>query len=268
MATENDTQHKTHRALELIETLTRLGGSARTSHLADTMNVSEETIRRTVKKLTKEGTVSRVHGGVFLVGAQGAPSMHQRIGENRDEKRSIANFASTLIPDNSSIFLDVGSTSIFVAEALRAKKKLTIVTNSISVAQTLMDHNNNRGFLAGGELHSDLGGTFGSHARKFISKFSADFALLSAVAVDIKKGFLVNAQGEADLAEVFVENAHKSIMIADHSKINRLAPMVLCEPTDIDTFITDQQPNSEMSDAMKKWGIKILLAPVKKKKHK
>lgn len=268
MANENNHQHKTHRAVELIETLTRLGGSARTSHLADTMNVSEETIRRTVKKLVKEGTVSRVHGGVFLVDAQGISSMHQRIGENREEKRSIANFTSTLIPDHSSVFLDVGSTSIFIAEALRDKKKLTIITNSISVAQTLMNHNNNQVFLAGGELQSDLGGTFGSQARKFVAKFRADFALLSAVAVDSKKGFLVNVQDEADLAEVFVENAHKSIMIADHSKFGQLAPMVSCDPADIDMFITDERPSGDIDAAMKKWGIKILLAPVKKKKHK
>ena len=268
MANENNNQHKTHRALELVETLTRLGGSARTSHLADTMNVSEETIRRTVKKLTKEGTVSRVHGGVFLVNALGVPSLHQRIGEHPDEKRSIASFAATLIDDGASVFLDVGSTSVFIAEALRAKKKLTIITNSISVAQTLMDHSNNRVFLAGGELQNDLGGTFGSSTRKFISKFRADFALLSVVAVDPKQGFLVNAQGEADLAEIYVENAHKSIMVADHTKLDQLAPIVSCDPGDIDTFITNKRPNSDIEASMQKWGIDVLLAPVKKKKHK
>ncbi|MCF6302281.1 MAG: DeoR/GlpR family DNA-binding transcription regulator [Devosiaceae bacterium] len=256
-------KHKTHRAHELLETLKRLGGSARNSQMADTMGVSEETIRRTVKKLSKEGVVSRVHGGVYLAEAQGAPSFHARIGERTEEKRRMAHVVAEIIEDGASLFLDVGSTTLFVAEALRSKSKLTIVTNSLSIAQTLMNHNQNRVFIAGGELNNSVGGTFGASARKFVSNFRADFAILSADALDVEQGFLVADEREAELARTFVDHARKSIMVADASKADQVAPMVTCDPNEIDIFISDTSPGRRLGAALKGWKIDIIVAPAK-----
>ena len=83
----------THRAIEILEILHRLNGSARTTHLADAMGVSEETVRRTVKKLSKKGIVARVHGGVYLTGEVQEPSFFHRIGKRSREKRRIAKAA-------------------------------------------------------------------------------------------------------------------------------------------------------------------------------
>ncbi|HHB83266.1 MAG TPA: DeoR/GlpR transcriptional regulator [Devosia sp.] len=266
-------KHKTHRAHELLETLKRLGGSARNSQLADTMGVSEETIRRTVKKLSKEGLVSRVHGGVYLAEAQGAPSFHARIGERAEEKRRMAHAVARIIDDGASLFLDVGSTTLFVAEALRANSNLTIVTNSLSIAQTLMNHNQNRVFMAGGELNSSVGGTFGASARKFVAKFRADFAILSADALDVEQGFLVADEREAELAQTFVDHARNSIMVADASKTQQVAPMVTCDPSEIDIFVTDTRPGRRFGAALKEWNVEVVVAsqkeaPGKKKKNK
>lgn len=266
-------EHKTHRSLELLETLKRLGGSARNKNLADIMGVSEETIRRTVKKLSKEDLVSRVHGGVYLAKEQGAPSFHARIGEHALEKRRIAQAVMALVEDGSSLFLDVGSTTVFVAEALREKSNLMVVTNSLSVAQTLMNHNDNRVFLAGGELNNDVGGTFGASARKFVAKFRADFAILSVDAVDTKQGFLVRNEREAELAQTYVDHARKSIVVADHTKTEQVAPMVSTDPQEIDYFVTDVRPAKKLEDALGDWNIELIVAPekpetTKKKKHK
>ncbi len=259
---------KTHRAHELVETLKRLGGSARTAHLADVMNVSEETIRRTVKKLSREGIVSRVHGGVYLAEEHKSSTFHQRIAERPEAKRRIATALAELVEDESCLFLDVGSTTVFVAEALRQRKKLTIVTNSMPIAQILMNHNANRVFLAGGELKNDIGGTFGTPTQKFVSRFRADLAVLSAEAVDANQGFLLRDQDEADLARTFVSHARKTIMAADISKVGQSAPIISCEPGDVDLFITDAELSGELSRAMKNWDIKVLVAPAKRKKNK
>ena len=259
---------KTHRALELLETLRRLGGSARTSHLADTMKVSEETIRRTVKKLSKDGQVSRVHGGVFLGPEQALTTLHKRISENADVKRRIAEMAATLIRDDSSVFMDTGSTTVFVAEALREKNNLTIVTNSIAVAQTLMAHHGNRVFLAGGELSERSGGTFGTPTQKYAAKFRTDFAVLSARAIDPEEGFLVSEQGQAELAQVYARQGKRCIMAVDHSKTDQSAPMVSCDPGDVDYLVTDRPLPARLENSMKKWVVDTLIAPEKKKKGK
>jgi len=253
-------ERKTHRALELLETLRRLGGSARTSHLADIMDVSEETVRRTVKKLSKDGTVSRAHGGVYLALEQSSSPIHLRIREQGDQKFKMAAVLLDMVEDSSSLFLDVGSTTIFVAEALRARKNLTIVTNSLSIAQILMNHNQNRVFVAGGELEDELGGTFGSTTQKFVEKFTMDFAIMSSVAIDEKRGFLLNNSLEADLAQTFASQAHKCIMMADATKIGQRAPIIACSPADIDCFITDKSLPQNFAKAMKNWEIEVITA--------
>ena len=263
-----DKAHKTHRDVELLETLRRLGGSARTSQLAHTMDVSEETVRRTVKKLSRDGVVSRVHGGVFLIEEAEGSSFHRRISEQSRQKRQLGRFVASLVEDGASLFLDIGSTTIFVAEALRKKSALMVVTNSLAIAQTLMNHNQNRVFLAGGELLDDAGGTFGSATLKFVSKFHPDLAILSTAAIDPSQGFLLNDQHEAELMRTFVSHARKSVMVADHSKTAASAPMVSCDPSDIDTLVTDQPLPAPLQQAMNEWDIKVLIAPPKKKKKK
>lgn len=265
--------HKTHRAVELLETLKWLGGSARTSQLAQTMDVSEETVRRTVKKLSRQGLLNRVHGGVYLAGEATAPSLHRRIGEQAREKKNMGHFVASLVNNGASLFLDVGSTTIFVAEALREKHDLMVVTNSLGVARTLMEHNNNRVFLAGGELHI-AGGTFGSATQKFISKFHVDLAILSAHAIDPVRGFLLAHQVEAELARNLAGHARKTIMVADHSKASLSAPFLSCDPADIDLFVTDRSLPDDLGGAMASWNIEVLVAPPKplkspkKKKNK
>ncbi len=256
-------ERKTHRALELLETLRRLGGSARTSHLADIMNVSEETIRRTVKKLSRDGTVSRAHGGVYLALEHSSSPIHLRIRDQADQKFKMAAILLGMVDDGSSLFLDVGSTTIFAAEALRAKKNLTIVTNSLSVAQILMNHNQNRVFVAGGELENTLGGTFGSATQKFVEKFTLDFAILSSIAIDEKRGFLLDNSLEAELAQTYISQARKSVMMADSTKIGQRAPIISCPPRDIDFFITDRPLQPNFARAMEKWEIQVITAQEK-----
>ncbi|HHS82796.1 MAG TPA: DeoR/GlpR transcriptional regulator [Devosia sp.] len=259
---------KTHRALELLETLQRLGGSARTSHLADTMKVSEETIRRTVKKLSREGRVSRVHGGVYLGSDLALTALHKRIGERADAKRAIAERTASLIDDGATLFMDTGSTSVFVAEALRHTHNLTIVTNSMTVAQTLMTRKGNRVFLAGGELQGQTGGTFGTPTQKYAAKFRADFAILSARAIDPEEGFLVSEQSQAELAQVYVRQARRTIMAVDHSKLDQSAPMVSCAPNEVDYLVCDRPLPEKFARAMERWKVKVLVATEKKKKGK
>jgi DeoR family transcriptional regulator, glycerol-3-phosphate regulon repressor len=256
---------KTHRAVELLETLKWLGGSARTSQLAQTMDVSEETVRRTVKKLSKEGLLNRVHGGVYLASDLGPSSLHQRIGEQAREKQKMGNLVASLVKNGASLFLDVGSTTLFVAEALRDKHDLMVVTNSLSVAQTLMEHNNNRVFLAGGELHP-AGGTFGAATQKFVSKFHLDMAILSAHAIDPVQGFVLAHQVEAELAQTYASHARKTILVADHSKTRQSAPFLSCDPADIDLFVTDRPAQGDLAEAMASWKIQVMVAPPKPEK--
>ena len=256
----NKSTTHSHRAIELLEALRRFGGSARNAELARAMNVSEETIRRTVKALSKSGEVARVYGGAYLVGGNEDPSFFRRIAEHMSEKRVIASTVADLVADGTTVFLDVGSTTAFIAEELRSRRNITAVTNSIGVAQTLVSHNGNRVFLLGGEMQSDERGAFGFVTEGQAQTFVFDLAVLGADALSLKEGFLFLNPSEANLARVVAARSDKVLVAMDHYKFNTKAPFVGPGVDSIDGLITDAAPDADMTDALRGWDISIEVA--------
>ncbi len=256
----NQQRPQTHRAIELLDALRRFGGSARNAELAKAMDVSEETVRRTVKALSKSGKITRVYGGAYLGETEDRPSFFRRITENTREKRAIASTVVDNVADGTSLFLDVGSTTTFVAEELRSRRGLLVVTNSIGVAQTLVNHNENRVFLLGGEMHSDERGTFGSVAEQQVRKFRFDAAILSADGVLQRTGLVYLNPAEATLAQVAAECSDRLMVAVDHFKVGTKAPFRGPGPCDVDELISDLDPEGELARATLEWGAKLRLA--------
>lgn len=252
-------QHTTHREVELLDRLRGLGGSARTAALAEAMDVSEETVRRTVKALAKSGLVQRVHGGVYLPNTEALTPIVSRLGKRPEEKARIARVAASLIPSGACIFLDVGSTTAFLAETLRNHRDLTVVTNGLHAAQALVNKKNNRVFLAGGELRLTENGVFGAQTIAFVEGFNIDVAVLSVDGYDPKSGFLHASAHEADLARAVVRRAHRTIVVTDYTKFGKNAPMVACVPEQIDTLVTDRPLKPKMARRMKAQGVEVIV---------
>ncbi|WP_298846331.1 DeoR/GlpR family DNA-binding transcription regulator [uncultured Ruegeria sp.] len=250
----------THRELELLDALRRLGGTARNSDLANMIGVSEETVRRTIKALSKAGTVERVHGGAYLAGAQGDPGFFRRISQHSDEKRLIAARTAKMVRDQMTVFLDVGSTTAFVAEELRQTEHLTVVSNSIGIVQTLAGISGNRVHLLGGELQSDERGTFGHVAQKQLQRYAFDLVILSTDAISDTKGFLYHSPAEADLASAVAGQADRVVVAAAHFKFGDMAPYVGPDPRSVHTLVTDAAPKEAMAKAFERWGIDIKIA--------
>ncbi|WP_435136086.1 DeoR/GlpR family DNA-binding transcription regulator [Pseudopelagicola sp. nBUS_19] len=230
------------------------------TQLSSVLGVSEETIRRSIKSLSKSGAVARVHGGVFLVGTQSDPSFFRRIAENPEEKRFVAHELSQSIHDGMTLFLDVGSTTAFVAEELRLKSNLSIVTNSTRVAQSLVGHNNCRVFLLGGEMQPDELGAFGNVCERQARRYCFDVAVLSADALNTKSGFLYLNPAEASLASVVSECAEIKYVAMTHHKFETKAPHLGFSPSIVSTLFVDKKPRSKLSSALNGWGVKVQLA--------
>ena len=207
-------KHSTHREVELLDRLRAMGGSARTAVLAEALDVSEETVRRTVKALAKSGVVQRVHGGVYLANTEALAPVVTRLGKRPEEKARIAAAAAELIPSGSCVFLDVGSTTAFVAQNLRNHRDMTVVTNGLHAAQALSDINNNRVFLAGGELQAVSSGVFGPETIAFVERFNLDVAVISVDGFDPRSGFLLAAAPEAALARAGTNSSFNASMRA------------------------------------------------------
>lgn len=250
----------THRELELLDALRRLGGTARNSELAKTLDVSEETVRRTIKALSATGAVERVHGGAYLVGAQGDPSFFHRISQHADEKRRIAKLIARMMREQMTVFLDVGSTTSFVAEELRHVGNLTVVSNSVGVGQTLVGTSGTRVHLLGGEFQSDERGTFGFVTQRQVQRYAFDLVVLSTDAISERRGFLYQSQAEADLASVVAGNADHVVMAAAHFKFGDTAPYVGPDPRQIHILATSQTPTGALAKSIADWGIDVQVA--------
>lgn len=255
-----DTSARSHRELEVLGALRRLGGSARSADLASAVNVSEETVRRAIKALAKTGAVVKVHGGAYLAGTQNAPSFFRRISQHAEEKRRIAKDVAARVENGMTLFLDVGSTTAFVAEELRRRSGLTVATNSIGVAQALVNTNGNRVHLLGGEMQSDERGAFGYVTEQQARRFAYDLAILSADALSVKRGYLYVNPTEAALAEVVAEWADRVLVVLTHHKFQDTAPHRGPDATQVDEMVTDAAPDEKISAALKSWGVTTHLA--------
>ena len=120
-----------------IRTIVNLRGTVSVVELAKLLNVTDQTIRRIVKPMEEQGDLKKIHGALVSTQNLMDPPFLSRMNKNRSAKVAIANCIADLVEDGSSLAIDTGSTSGFVAQALRRKKNLSIVTNSVFVASTL-----------------------------------------------------------------------------------------------------------------------------------
>jgi DeoR family glycerol-3-phosphate regulon repressor len=255
-----------HREVEVLDALHQLGGAARNANLAILLEVSEETIRRTTKSLAKSGLVRRVHGGSYLPDLKAGEGVFSRLGLRQGEKGRIGAAAVALIPDGACVFLDVGSTTSFVAQALNARRGLVVVTNSLNAAQALAEQAGNQVFVAGGQLRRDEWGMFGAETIEFVQKFNIDVAILSVDAIDVERGFLLSGADEVSVARAVAKLADQTIVVADHQKFGQIAPLVLCPPQSVDAVVTDQALGQGFEKIFRDWDIHVHYAGKTKRK--
>ncbi|MCP4432348.1 MAG: DeoR/GlpR transcriptional regulator [Gammaproteobacteria bacterium] len=252
--------HNNHREREILEELRHQGGSCRIQRLAECLNVSEETIRRNVKSLAKAGVVRKVHGGVHLSESHIEQPFNRRLTVNKEAKWEIAEKMADIINPGDTLFLDIGSTTAHIANSLVKHRDLFIVTNSITVAQTLATKNNNRVFLAGGELRAHDAGAFGQEALDFVSQFNAQYAVLSVAAINAEVGFMVQDVREAVFSRAIAARSRVTIVAADDEKFGKTAPIILDSPGSFEILVTNQAPPQEIQDMLQRNDIDLVLS--------
>ena len=253
------TSHSNYRQQAILDELRRSGGTARIHALASALGVTEETVRRNIKRLTKAGLVDRMHGGARLV-ANEEGDLNQRIAENPGAKRRIGQAVARLIPDGASLFLDIGSTTNYIAEALRQHRGLLVVTNSVAIAHKLAARNENRVFMAGGELRPHDGGAFGADAMDFAARFKTEYAVLSAAAISAANGLMLHDLEEARFSKLIMQNAGCRIIAADERKFHREAPICASDLSLVDVLVSDDAPPRDLQDAAREMDFRIVIA--------
>jgi DeoR family transcriptional regulator, glycerol-3-phosphate regulon repressor len=237
-------------------------GTASIAGLAKALDVSEETIRRDAKLLEMRGDVLKLHGALALPHLGGEAPFERRLRENAEAKRAIAKRAVQFVEDGDSIMIDTGTTTSIFAQELRAKRNLTIVTNSSDIARTLATVNGNKVFMAGGELNADNGAAFGPTAVAFFSKFRVKHAFISIGAIHAKDGPMDADLSESEVARMALSRADHCVILSDSSKFGKTALIKMCEFSDINRLITDMAPDAALAAALGQAGVTLNIVTI------
>ena len=248
---------KRHR--DILRLVEREGTIAITD-LAAALGVSIETVRRDLKPLDHDGAVIKMHGAVSLPSIIGEAPFEKRMRENADAKRAIAAMVASTIRDGESVMLDTGTTTSFLARELLKHRRLTVVTNSSDIARTLATVNDNKVYMAGGELRSDNGAAFGSTAIDFVSRFSVTHAVISAGAVSAQ-GIMDYDLEEAEFARMVLTRGRRAIVITDGSKFGRDGLVRVCGFDGITDLATNGAPPPDVAKALEADGVALRLTP-------
>ncbi len=192
-----------------------LRGTISVRELATLLNVSEQTVRRVVQPLVERGAVDKVHGAVVGRTRLGEAPFLARMTVHQLEKVAIAGAVVAMVRDGDVIALDTGSTTGFVAQALRRRRGLTVVTNSTFIATTLATIPGNRVHMAGVELRNHDGASFDASAFAVVRGMRVRIAILSASAIDARRGLMVQEHVEAEMSAAMGDIAEQRVFAVD-----------------------------------------------------
>jgi len=243
---------------DLILELLNEKGSISVNELYRRLKVSRETIRRDITRMDRENRLRKTHGGALTVSDM-EPAFDERMEVNRAEKKSIGIMAAGMVPDGASLIIDAGTTTLNLAEALGRNRQLTVLTNDIQVAGRLAGRNDNKVMLLGGELQRTDGATTGRDATEMLAHYLCDFAFIGASALSPVMGLMDYTREAAELRAQMLTRAHIPVLLADHSKFNRTAPVEVGNFKQLKMLITDRKPDGKMMTALEflKDGLKI-----------
>lgn len=228
-----------------IRNAVSLRGSVGVGELADLLNVSDQTIRRIVKPMVDRGEVEKVHGAIISTKSIADPPFLARMNKQKEAKIAIASRIALLVKPGDSIAIDTGSTSAFVAQALRQHHDLTVVTNAAFIASTLAMMPGNKVYMAGSELRDHDGAAFDKAAFDVIASHHTDWAILSASSAHPERGFLVQEQCEVDMCGAMMAISDKRLWAIDASKFtDKHLALSLPAPLTGDRLVTNTNPAS------------------------
>ena len=238
----------------------RADGRVLVDDLAVEFGVTTQTIRRDLNLMSQDGLLTRVHGGAMPATSITNVEYAERRLLALDEKRAIGARAAAMIPDGCSLIINIGTTTEQVAHALRDRRDLFVVTNNINVVNILSGTPAKEIVLAGGAVRQTDGAIVGDEAVDFIRKFRTDFAIIGASALDEDGSIMDFDVREVAVARAIATSARRTILVCDHNKFERSAPVRICDLAQIDDFVTDRAPPAAFHDACEQAGVRIAVA--------
>lgn len=220
-------------------------GSVKVKALAESLNVSDDTIRRDLEALEGQGVLQKTHGGAVSLDI---PRM-DRVPRSRiasEEKQRIAATAARLVTGGETIFFDAGHTVLETARRL-PPGCFTVITHSLDVALTLSERSDVRLIVVGGMWDRKQRYVGGTSTVQAIANFRADVAFLGACAVHGRFGVTATDEADALIKKAMMQSSAKRILLVDHTKFDTHLPFAVASIDECDAIVTDRRPSAESS---------------------
>ena len=250
-----------HRAARLSAILERLadGGSVAVADLADDLETSPGTIRRDLVILERQRLLARTHGGATAHAVSYELPLRYKGVRYAEEKRRIAREAATLVTEGMAVGLTGGTTATEVGRVLAGRQKLTIVTNALNIASELAIRPGIKLITTGGVARSQSYELSGPIAEASLTGLNLNVAFIGVDGIDARAGCTTHHEVEAHTNAVMIGCARRVVVVADSSKLGKIAFARICEVSEISELITDAGADPDAVRALTDSGVKVTL---------
>lgn len=248
------------RRAEIMAIITR-DKSVRVNELSEKFEVTEETIRRDLDKLDKEGKVKKTYGGAVLEDLVSEdPSFSDRLKFNMKEKQLIAKYADQFIDDGETVFIDMSTTALELVKQVDQNKKFTVITNSLNALVELSQRKNITLITIGGTFNESTLSMEGPMTTKFIDYYFVDKTFFSVKGISKERGIMDSKEHLADIKRHMINNAKEVILLADSSKFNHYALMNVVDLEEVDFLVTDYPVDTEWKEFFASKDVEVVVA--------
>ena len=241
--------------------IARAHGAVMVESLAERFEVTSQTIRRDLHQLCRLRLLQRVHGGAVLTDGGSNLGYAARLRLAAEGKAAIGRRAATLIPNDSSLIVNIGTTTEQVVRNFSRHVRLTVITNNLNVVNALLPFQGIEVMTAGGIIRREDGGIVGDATVDFIEQFKVDYAVIGTSAIEEDGTFLDYDPREVMVAKAIIENARSVLLVADATKFERSAPVRIGHVSRIDCFVTDAAPPAPFLDICARHDVRVEVAP-------
>jgi DeoR family transcriptional regulator, aga operon transcriptional repressor len=246
---------KTERFGRILELLAH-DGTVTVAALAGELGVSEATIRRDLQALGDQRLLERSHGGAVAHGTAHELPVRYRTGRS-EEKRRIARAAAELVADGAVIALTGGTTTTEVARALALRQGLTVVTNALNIAVELAVRPDLKLIVTGGVARSASYELVGALAEATLRGLNVDVAFVGVDGVDAERGLTTQNEVEAATNRALISRARSTIVVADASKLGRIALAQIAAVGAADRLITNEGADAGQLERLQTAGLEV-----------
>jgi DeoR family fructose operon transcriptional repressor len=244
-----------------IVRLARADGRVDVAALAESLEVTAETIRRDLTALERVGVLRRVHGGAIPVERIGfEPAVAARDTVLTGEKERIAKVALAEVPEEGAVILDAGTTTARLAQILPTDRELTVVVNSPVIATGLSPRSNLNVLLLGGRLRGRTLATVDDWALRPLADLYVDVAFMGTNGCSVEHGLTTPDPAEAAVKRAMIASARRTVLLADHTKIGNDYLARFGALSDLDLLVTDSGVDHELAAEVEATGVRMVRA--------